>query len=183
MKTRNTDTSTTTDGSYHDQRDTLRMVRPRVRTQATLPAMRHSDARALECPCLPRAAERTALPRVRHAGLRCLLGEGSQTTAAEQEALGRPMTRNVSYIELSGNMGRFGEIALIDCHEHVWLVAPTLRWWDLASLLWWFFTPADNRAKVRLRLANGKSVHAIAVRVAMRHARVRVFGDTPCGTD
>ncbi len=71
------------------------------------------------------------------------------------------------------------DLALIANDESVWLVVP-IRWWDLATLAWWLFMPADRRAKVRLVVADGGSsrttIHFRAVRVATRHVRIRGAG-------
>lgn len=68
------------------------------------------------------------------------------------------------------------DLALISSNDAVWLVVP-LRWWDLATLVWWLFVPADRKAKnVMLTLDSGERVKFRAVRVASRHMRVRGFG-------
>lgn len=66
------------------------------------------------------------------------------------------------------------DLALIGQNDAVWLVVP-LRWWDLATLLWWLFVPVDKKAKVKLNLADGSKVSLRAVRVASKHVRVRGF--------
>lgn len=64
------------------------------------------------------------------------------------------------------------DLALISTvDDSVWLVVP-IRWWDLATLIWWLFCPADRRAKVRLTLYGGQTSRFRAVRVASRYARV-----------
>jgi hypothetical protein len=65
------------------------------------------------------------------------------------------------------------ELALISSDDSVWLVVP-LRWWDLSTLLWWLLCPQDRKAKVRLTLGNGVVVSCNAVRVASKHAVVRI---------
>ena len=64
------------------------------------------------------------------------------------------------------------DLALISADNAVWLVVP-LRWWDLATLLWWFLTPIDKKAKAKLTLGDGMKVQVRLVRVATKHARVR----------
>jgi hypothetical protein len=64
------------------------------------------------------------------------------------------------------------DLALIGGDDSIWLVVP-LRWWDLATLLWWLFVPADRKAGVTLTLGGGSKVSFKAVRVATRHVRVR----------
>lgn len=73
-------------------------------------------------------------------------------------------------VEIAGTT----DLALIGQNDAVWLVVP-LRWWDLATLLWWLFVPVDKKAKVKLTLADGSKVSLRAVRVASRHVRVRGF--------
>jgi hypothetical protein len=68
------------------------------------------------------------------------------------------------------------DLALISSHDDsVWLVVP-IRWWDLSTLLWWFFVPTDRKARVTLTMTGGEKVNCQAVRVASRHVRVRGFG-------
>jgi len=68
------------------------------------------------------------------------------------------------------------DLALISsADDSVWLVVP-LRWWDLSTLLWWVFAPADRRSRVTLTMDGGEKVSFRAVRVASRHVRVRGFG-------
>ena len=59
--------------------------------------------------------------------------------------------------------------------DSVWLVVP-LRWWDLSTLLWWIFAPADRKARVVLTMGGGERVPFRAVRGASKHVRVRGFG-------
>jgi hypothetical protein len=66
------------------------------------------------------------------------------------------------------------DLALISGNDEVWLVV-NRRWWDLATLIWWFFVPMDKRARVKLTIADGKKVSFWAVRVATRHVRIRGF--------
>jgi hypothetical protein len=70
------------------------------------------------------------------------------------------------------------DLALVSsADDSVWLVVP-VRWWDLATLIWWTFCPADRKARVRLTMADGSKVGFRAVRVASRHVRIRGF-DSP----
>lgn len=67
------------------------------------------------------------------------------------------------------------DLALINSsNDSVWLIV-SLRWYDLASWLWYFLTPADRRAKVKLTLKDEGTVSCFAIRVASRHARVKGF--------
>ena len=68
------------------------------------------------------------------------------------------------------------DLALVSsADDSVWLVVP-LRWWDLSTLLWWYFAPVDRKARVVLTMGGGEKVSFRAVRVATRHVRVRGFG-------
>lgn len=68
------------------------------------------------------------------------------------------------------------DLALISgADDSVWLVVP-VRWWDLATLIWWLLCPADRKARVRLTMHDGAKVGFRAVRVASRHVRIRGFG-------
>lgn len=68
------------------------------------------------------------------------------------------------------------DLALVSsADDSVWLVV-SLRWWDLATLAWWFLCPSDRKANVTLTLHGGAKVSCRAVRVATRHARIRGFG-------
>lgn len=64
------------------------------------------------------------------------------------------------------------DLALISADDTVWL-AVSLKWWDLAALLFFFLCPADRRARVRLNLEHGVTVTVWAVRVAKKHVRLR----------
>jgi hypothetical protein len=77
--------------------------------------------------------------------------------------------RHVKAIEI--DIEQISDLVLIASDDSVWLVVAT-RWWDLASLIWWWLCPADKRARVNLRMGAGIFVSAKAVRVATRHARV-----------
>lgn len=64
------------------------------------------------------------------------------------------------------------DLALLGQDDSIWLVVP-LRWWDLATVIWWWMCPADKRAKVTLTMVDGKKVNVRAIRVATKHVRVR----------
>jgi hypothetical protein len=52
------------------------------------------------------------------------------------------------------------DLALIGADDSIWLVVP-LRWWDLATLLWWLFIPADKKrcgAHVMLRIGDARTL-------------------------
>jgi len=67
------------------------------------------------------------------------------------------------------------DLALVANNGAVWLVVP-VRWWDLATLVWWVFCPADRRARVKVQLTDGSWVSCKAVRVASKHIGIRGFG-------
>lgn len=65
------------------------------------------------------------------------------------------------------------DLALISNQDDsVWLVV-SFRWFDLASVLWWFLTPMTKRGTVKLHIAGGEVIRARIVRVASKHARLR----------
>jgi hypothetical protein len=67
------------------------------------------------------------------------------------------------------------DLAMInEASDSVWLVV-SFKWYDLATLAWWFLTPATKRAIVRLRLRDGQEVRARCVRVARRYIRIKGF--------
>jgi len=74
--------------------------------------------------------------------------------------------------EVALTLSGLNDLALIGNDDAVWLVVP-LRWWDLSTLLWWAFCPADRKAKVGLTLGNGAKVTVSAIRVATKHVQVR----------
>ena len=69
------------------------------------------------------------------------------------------------------------DLALISNDDAVWLVV-SLRWWDLATWLWWLLCPSDRKAWVRLSLSSGRTFRLRALRVASRHLRVGRMKDT-----
>jgi hypothetical protein len=66
------------------------------------------------------------------------------------------------------------DLALVDQSDGVWVVVPIhyTKWYDFATLVWWFFCPADKKAVVTLNFPD-RSVKVRAIRVATKHARVR----------
>lgn len=72
-------------------------------------------------------------------------------------------------LELTGTK----DLALIGADDSVWLVVP-LRWWDLATLLFWLSVPMDRKAQVTLTVGTtegSKKVKFKAVRIATRFVR------------
>ena len=79
----------------------------------------------------------------------------------------------VTQVELEVAAAR--DLAMIAKDDSVWIVVP-LRWWDLATIVWWLFIPHDRKATVGLTISDGlgsKKMRFRAVRVASRHVRVR----------
>jgi len=68
------------------------------------------------------------------------------------------------------------DLALVSSADDSVLLVVPLRWWDLATLLWWLLCPQDRRATVMLTLADGANAKFRAVRVVTRHVKVRGFG-------
>jgi hypothetical protein len=67
------------------------------------------------------------------------------------------------------------DLALLAADDSVWLVIP-IRWYDLATIIWWLLAPADRRANVTLTTKAGTETQKVkfrAMRVASRHIRVR----------
>lgn len=56
-------------------------------------------------------------------------------------------------IELEGTR----DLALIGGDDSVWLVVP-IRWWDLATLMFWAFVPKDRRSSVTLTIKDDPGV-------------------------
>ncbi len=65
-----------------------------------------------------------------------------------------------------------GQIAFVDRKDHVWISVRPIRWWDLASLIWWWLTPSDKKSSLTLTLEDGSSVKVHAVRVASKFFRI-----------
>jgi len=64
------------------------------------------------------------------------------------------------------------DLALIDSDDGVWIVVRA-RWYDIATWAWYWLTPSDQRAIVKLGCSDGTKLRTRAVRVATRHARVK----------
>jgi|HubBroStandDraft_2_1064218.scaffolds.fasta_scaffold01263_20 hypothetical protein len=66
------------------------------------------------------------------------------------------------------------DLALLAADDSIWLVVP-IRWWDLSTIVWWLFCPADRSARVKLTVRSDSDTRVVsfrAVRVASRHVRV-----------
>lgn len=62
--------------------------------------------------------------------------------------------------------------ALIAGDDTVW-VAVHARWWDIATLLFWWLAPTDRKAWATLTTAQGEKVRARVYRIASKHVRIR----------
>jgi len=61
--------------------------------------------------------------------------------------------------------------AIIASDETVWITL-CLHWWGFATVLWWFFAPAEHKVWMTLTLKDGRKVRTRAIRVAKRHVRI-----------
>lgn len=75
----------------------------------------------------------------------------------------------------------FTGTALLASDDSIW-IAVHLRWWDVATALWWWLTPTDKKAYVILHTTAGRRVRTRAIRVARRHVRIR-HAPIPVGED
>lgn len=64
------------------------------------------------------------------------------------------------------------ETALVSSDGAVW-IALSPAWYDLASWVWWFFSPGDRRAFVVLHTESGAKVRTRAIRIARKHIKLR----------
>jgi hypothetical protein len=62
--------------------------------------------------------------------------------------------------------------ALIARDDSVW-VAVCLRWWDIASILFWWLAPSDRKAWATLTNVHGEKVRARVIRIARNHVHIR----------
>ena len=74
-------------------------------------------------------------------------------------------------VQIARNSKVLESTALVAADDSVW-VAVTVRWWDLASILWWWLCPSDRKAWVTLRLHDAPAVRTRAIRIANRHVRI-----------
>lgn len=70
------------------------------------------------------------------------------------------------------------DLVLIDSRDSVWLVVH-IRWFDLATILFWMLLPHDRRARVKLKIQADTEPDVItevtvnAYRLATKHMRIR----------
>lgn len=66
--------------------------------------------------------------------------------------------------------------ALIAEDDSVWL-AVRPRWWDLATWLWWWLSPSDRKASVKLAVGDGIGgstvIRTRAVRISKKFVRIK----------
>jgi len=77
------------------------------------------------------------------------------------------MTHQVIHVDAFAQHGT----AIICSDETVWITV-ALRWWDLATLLWWWLCPAHRKAWIVLTTTDKHKVRSRAVCVARRHIRI-----------
>ena len=73
----------------------------------------------------------------------------------------------MTQVSIAGTLSSLEPLALIARDGSVW-IAVKVRWWDLATVLWWLLTPADRRAWVTLHTSSGQTLRTRAVQVARR---------------
>jgi len=56
----------------------------------------------------------------------------------------------------------------------VWVVA-AIRWWDLATLIWWWLCPSDKRAIICMRLGADLELRVPAKRLAPKYFTPRML--------
>lgn len=65
------------------------------------------------------------------------------------------------------------QLALLSLHDDtVWLVMNP-KWYDLATIIWWLFTPYDRKKTVKLTLENGETAACKAIRIAEYYIKVK----------
>lgn len=71
----------------------------------------------------------------------------------------------MTQVSIAGEVIELQPTALLAQDGSVW-VSVKLRWWDLATLCWWWLAPADKRAWVTITTSSGQRVRTRAIRVA-----------------
>lgn len=70
-------------------------------------------------------------------------------------------------IELDGEK----DMVLIASDDSVWFTV-RFRWWDIATMIWFFLWPAERRAVIYLNLVGGERVRCRAIKIASKYARL-----------
>lgn len=73
--------------------------------------------------------------------------------------------QGVTQISIAGEVTELQPTALLAADGSVWL-SVKLRWWDLATVLWWWLCPTDKRAWVTVTTSSGQRVRTRAIRIA-----------------
>lgn len=63
---------------------------------------------------------------------------------------------------------------LIRDDRSVWVVA-AIRWWDIATLLWWWLCPSDKKAVICMKLGSGLELRCPAKRLAPKYFTPRML--------
>jgi hypothetical protein len=78
----------------------------------------------------------------------------------------------MTQVSIAGQVTELAPTALLAKDGSVW-ISVKLRWWDLATLGWWWLCPVDKRAWVTITTSGGQQVRTRAIRVATRSVHVR----------
>lgn len=62
--------------------------------------------------------------------------------------------------------------ALLASDDSIW-VAVSLRWWDVATLVFWWLVPSDKKGWATLTTTSGQRVRMRVYRVARSFVRIR----------
>lgn len=73
--------------------------------------------------------------------------------------------QGVTQISIAGEVTELQPTALLAADGSVWL-SVKLRWWDLATMLWWWLCPTDKRAWITVTTSGGQRVRTRAIRIA-----------------
>ena len=94
---------------------------------------------------------------------------GTLATARVLHGLGHLLAigevRGVTQISIAGEVTDLEPTALLAADGSCWL-SVKLRWWDLATLLWWWLCPMDKRAWITVTTSSGQRVRTRAIRIA-----------------
>jgi hypothetical protein len=77
------------------------------------------------------------------------------------------MQHQIVYVQAFPQHG----LAVVFPDDSVW-VTVAVRWWDLATQLWWWLSPADKKGWLILTTADGNKVRSRAIRIATRHLHI-----------
>jgi len=77
----------------------------------------------------------------------------------------------MTQVSIATDVTELSPVALLAADGSVWITLK-LRWWDLATLLWWWLAPAHKRAWVTISTSSGQRVRTRAMLLAYKHVRV-----------